>query len=259
MTEITVCLTFDFDAESVQIRKEEEPGRISKGHFAVRRGMPRILSLLEKYEIPATFFVCGWVVEQYPESIKKINEGGHELAAHGYLHEELDKLSIAQEKEVHEKTFQALENVGVDVKGFRAPYWKLSNYTLEIISEKGCIYDSSLMADDRPYLFQLEEDSPKIVEFPVEWFLDDWILFEEELKPPSQILETWKNQFDALRTIEDIPEDYRVFTLTMHPACIGHAYRLAILEKLIEYMKSKGAQFSRMKDLAEKFLEEEKD
>ncbi|MCK5141790.1 MAG: polysaccharide deacetylase family protein, partial [Candidatus Heimdallarchaeota archaeon] len=69
MSEIYVCLTFDFDAESAQIRQEEDPVRISKGQFAVQRGLGRVLALLAKYEIKSTFFVCGWVAEKYPQHI----------------------------------------------------------------------------------------------------------------------------------------------------------------------------------------------
>ena len=84
MSELTVCLTFDLDAESAQIRQKENPVRISKGQFAIQRGMPRILSLLNKYEINATFFVCGWVAETYPEIVEKITgimKKQHEPAA----------------------------------------------------------------------------------------------------------------------------------------------------------------------------------
>ena len=83
MITIHVCLTFDLDAESVQVRKKEGVGRISKGQFAIRCGMPRILDLLRKYKLPATFFVCGWVAEQYPKIMRQIVAEKHEVAAHG--------------------------------------------------------------------------------------------------------------------------------------------------------------------------------
>ncbi len=251
---IIVCLTFDFDAESAQIRQLEEPGRVSKGQFAVKRGLPRILSLLDKYNIKATFFVCGWVAETYPDLTYRIVDDGHEIAAHGYLHEYLDTLSVYEEKEIFKLTDTALKELSPLIKGFRAPYWKLSPNTLKLVAETGYIYDSSLFNDDRPYLLEIPDTTKKIVEFPVEWFLDDWIVFEGHQHSPSTVLKIWKSQFEAFLNSEDISDNSRIFQLTCHPAAIGHAYRMKVLEQLISYMKSFNASFSRMGDIADTFL-----
>jgi peptidoglycan/xylan/chitin deacetylase (PgdA/CDA1 family) len=255
MTEnVTVCLTFDFDAESVQVRQLEEPSRISKGRFAVKRGIPRILSLLKQNEISATFFTCGWVAETYPDLTQRIIAEGHEVAAHGYLHEYFDTLSIEEEKNVHERTEKALESVGQRVRGFRAPYWKLSSNTLGLLAERNYIYDSSLFDDDRPYVFQPPNSTKNLIEFPVEWFMDDWILFEEKQFSPKQAYDIWKSQVDAYSTMEDVKGKNRVMTLTCHPACIGHAYRIKVLETIIQYMIESESQFERMDRVAETLL-----
>ncbi|MHA1591127.1 MAG: polysaccharide deacetylase family protein [Candidatus Heimdallarchaeaceae archaeon] len=254
MSEIYVCLTFDFDAESAQIRQEEDQVRISKGQFAVQRGLSRVLALLAKYEIKSTFFVCGWVAEKYPQHINEIISAKHEIAAHGYLHEYLDKLEFNEEIIVHEHTNQVLEGMVGKIKGFRAPYWKLSKNTLTIIAEMGYMYDSSLMDEDRPYVYSVPESPKNLVEFPVEWFLDDWVLFEHHQKTPSEVFEIWKAQFDALLEMEDLEENRKVLTLTFHPSCIGHAYRINVLDRLIRYMKSKQTTFVKMVDLASDYL-----
>ena len=254
MNELTVCLTFDLDAESAQIRQKENPVKISKGQFAIQRGMPRILSLLQAYEVPATFFICGWVAETYPQTIRNILVREHEIAAHGYMHEYLDKLSYDVEKTIHEKTNTILEEIAGKIKGFRAPYWILSKDTLNIISELGYLYDSSLMNEDRPHTYTIPETNRRIVEFPVEWFMDDWILFEEKQQPPSAVFEIWQKQFDALLELEEIEEDKCIYTLTCHPSCIGHAYRLVVLERLISYMISRRANFVRMDKIATDFF-----
>jgi peptidoglycan/xylan/chitin deacetylase (PgdA/CDA1 family) len=254
--EITVCLTFDFDAESAQVRQLEEPSRVSKGQFAVKRGIPRILSLLKKHEIKGTFFVCGWVAEKYPELTKSLADNEHEIAAHGYIHEYFDNLSIYEEKAIFEKTQKALKAITKDIKGFRAPYWKLSPNTLRIVAETGYIYDSSLFDDDRPYILKIPESTSKLVEFPVEWFLDDWIMFETHQYSPTIVLDIWKSQFDAFLKIEDILDLNRVFQITFHPACIGHAYRINVLDELINYLKNSSdkVKFDRMGDVAKSIL-----
>ncbi|MFW9994047.1 MAG: polysaccharide deacetylase [Candidatus Odinarchaeota archaeon] len=252
--EITVCLTFDFDADSVQVRQLEEPGRVSKGRFAVNRGIPRILSLLKKHDIKATFFVCGWVAETYPELTEKIVSEGHEIAAHGYLHEFFDTLSLPEEKDVVKKMTRPLEKYIDRVKGFRAPYWKLSSNTLKLIAEAGYVYDSSLFDDDRPYILELPDSSKKLVEFPVEWYLDDWIVFEDKQQSPTAVFDIWSSSFNALKETEDIPDKNRVFQLTCHPAAIGHAYRINVLDRLIAHAKDDRAVFSRMADVAEMIM-----
>jgi len=251
---IKVCLTFDFDAESSQVRQLEEPGRVSKGQFAVNRGIPRILSLLDRYEIEATFFVCGWVAEVYPKLTQQIVDKNHEIAAHGYLHEYLDTIPVVEEMNVFQKTNNILKDFYPEIRGFRAPYWKLSSKTLEIVADMGYIYDSSLFNDDRPYLLEIPETTKKFVEFPVEWFLDDWIMFEGHQYSPSAVLEVWKSQFDAIMESGDVSDELRVFQLTCHPAAIGHAYRMRVLEQLIIHMRGHDAIFSGMGDVAENLM-----
>ncbi|MBW2200407.1 MAG: polysaccharide deacetylase family protein, partial [Deltaproteobacteria bacterium] len=95
-----VCLSFDFDAESLSLgtiermRYEGDQQRyaktltpISRGQYGAKVGVPRILKFLEKNNIPATFFVPGFTANLYPDIIKEITERGHELANHGYYHE----------------------------------------------------------------------------------------------------------------------------------------------------------------------------
>lgn len=256
MVEITVCMTFDFDAESAQVRQLEEPVRVSKGQFAIRRGIPRILSLLNKHGIKATFFICGWVAEKYPELTKNLVDNEHEIAAHGYLHEAFNTLSNNEENDIIEKTTIMLNRFTKKVLGFRAPYFKLSINTLKLLAENDYLYDSSLMGDDHPYFLNFPGSRSTMVEFPVEWFLDDWVLFETHQHPPSAVLDIWKSQFDSFFEMKDIPENHRVINYTFHPSCIGHAYRINVLDNLISHMKAEGARFARMGDVARSLLKE---
>lgn len=249
--EVSVCLTFDFDAESAQVRQREELGRVSKGMFAIRVGIPRILSLLNKHEIKATFFVCGWVAEKYPGLTKRLVLDGHEIAAHGYLHEYFDSLSINEERSIIEKSTQILEEFTEKIYGFRAPYFKLTENTLQLLSNRGYTYDSSLMADDHPYIMNLPDSSSKLIEFPVEWFLDDWVIFETHQHPPTAAFDIWKSHFDAFHEFGEPPS---CINYTFHPACIGHAYRLQVLNQLISHMKTRNTRFVRMMDAAKELL-----
>ena len=81
---------------------------MTEGEFGPRVGIWRILDLLDKYEIKATFFVPGWTAESYPEPVKEIDKRGHEVAHHGYNHLWANKLNIEEERSEIEK--------GIDVK-----------------------------------------------------------------------------------------------------------------------------------------------
>lgn len=243
-----VLLTFDVDAESAQVRKSPQlPVTLSKGRFA-RVGVERILEMLGRHKIRSTFFVPSWTAEAYPELVRDIVRRGHEVAAHGHLHENLSELDEAAEREVHEKSVRILTRIaGRRPVGFRAPYWEWSTRTPGFLREYGFAYDSSLMDDDRAYRVR---DGPAegLYELPVEWFLDDWTLFEEQRLPPGAVLETWKSEFDAA---------YRLglgyFLLTMHPECIGRASRMRMLEQLVEHVETKrGIAFARCDELVDR-------
>jgi len=245
-----VLLTFDYDAESCEARMfPNKPVKLSKGQFGPRVGLPRVLNLLDKHAIRSTFFVPGWTAEKYPESVKEIARRGHEVAAHGYMHESLGELkSPEEEKEIFGKSIAALEAVtGRRPLGFRAPHWEFSPNTISSLVRFGFKYDSSLMNDEKPYLLEHEGKSTGIVELPVEWFLDDWPIFEVERRPPSEVFNIWIQEFEAVYK-EKVP----YFMLTMHPQCIGRASRARMLESLIRAIRRRpDIAFSRCIDLAE--------
>lgn len=233
-----VLLTFDFDAESAQIRKSPYlPVTLSKGQFAPRVGVPRVLGLLDKYGIKSTFFTPGWTAERYPEETRQISQRGHEVAAHGYLHENFGELTSDQEMYAHERSLSVIEKViGTKPEGFRAPYWEWSTRTFGFLKKYGFKYDSSLMNDDKPYMIREGAEESQMCELPVEWFLDDWTLFETQRQNPAMVLDTWRSEFDAAYDL-----GLKYFMLTMHPECIGRASRSALLEQLILHMREKPA------------------
>ena len=143
------------------------------------KGTYKILEILEKSNNKATFFVLGWVAEKYPKLIRDISNLGHEIASHGYYHEELYKISEEKWKEDVLKSKYILEDItGKEVIGYRAPGFSSLNYveTIKKLSDLGFKYDSSLFPakretggnnkfDSRP--FYLIQKGLKIYEFPV--------------------------------------------------------------------------------------------
>jgi peptidoglycan/xylan/chitin deacetylase (PgdA/CDA1 family) len=237
---VAVALSFDFDAETNNLRDGQySPGGLSQGEYPARVAVPRILGLLDKYRIPASFFVPAVTALLHPAEIKAIMAAGrHEVGLHGWIHERNSLLSEAEERDLMKRSFDTLKKMtGRAPVGIRTPSWDFSAYTLKLIRELGLLYDSSLMADDRPYEI-LENGKPTgVVELPVEWLLDDYPYFGFDRYtsvrphiPPSEVFEVWAAEFDKAY------EEGTLFVLTMHPKYIGHRSRILMLEKLIQHI-----------------------
>lgn len=256
----TVLLTFDFDAESLwEANGLDTPTYLSRGQYGARVGIPRLLGLLDKHDIKATFFVPGLTIERYPEIIQEIHSKGHELGHHGYTHHSPTRLTLDEEKAALEKGLEALDRAaGVRARGYRSPSWDLSQHSIRLLGEYGFHYDSSLMGDDfRLYPLTHEVKSPALVEVPVSWELDDAPHFMFSFSPkyraglsaPSKVFEIWSTEFDGAYDEEG------VFTLTMHPQISGRYHRVRLLEKLIEYMRSRpGTTFSTCSSAVQQWL-----
>jgi peptidoglycan/xylan/chitin deacetylase (PgdA/CDA1 family) len=260
---LTVALTFDHDALSDSIRRGDGPVKLSHGEFGPRVGAPRLLELLAREGIAATWFVPGHTLVSFPESTRAIVDGGHEIGTHGWFHEDLAELGRDEQREIIERSRDAVAEVsGGRPSGFRAPYWSLGGDTLELVGAAGYRYDSSLMADDvHPYRVRRGDRhsmvdgttwgrETSLLEVPISWALDDWPHFEpnpatgrDGLSAPSKVLEIWTGE---LRWAWE-HEPGGLLTITMHPESIGRGHRVRMLEAFIAKGKSlEGVVFDRV-------------
>ena len=247
-------MSFDSDHETTTLRWGEfSPGKLSAGQYGSRAGIPRICKALEKYSIPASFFVPAVTATIHPDEQRALVDAGHEIGIHGWIHEFNSTLPAEAERDLQFRAADVLESVtGKRPVGMRTPSWDFSPHTLAIAREMELLYDSSLMADDEPYELLEDGEATGIVELPVEWIKDDapYLMMDRaaSLRPytaPSDVLNIFKSEFDgALR-------ESGLFLLTMHPHIIGHRSRIAILEALIEYIRSfNGVWYATHEDVA---------
>ncbi|MDX1480382.1 MAG: polysaccharide deacetylase [Woeseiaceae bacterium] len=233
---VAVLLSFDVDNETIWLRDgDTSVGGLSQGQYGARRGLPRVLSLLDDYGIAASFFGPAMSFTLDPAMIAAIQAAGrHEIGIHGWIHERNNQLPRDEEERLLRLAVERMtELTGERPVGYRAPSWNFSNATLELLLELGFLYDSSLMADDRPYELVANGQPTGLVELPVQWILDDAPLFNplgERYASPREVLEVWKDEFDVAY------EEGTIFVLTMHPHYIGHRSRIVVLRELIEYM-----------------------
>ncbi len=137
----------------------------------------------------------------HPEIIEPIKASGrHELGAHGWIHEHTTWLSPAEELELMQRTLDLFEErVGSRPVGYRAPGYDVSHATIGILEKLGFLYDSSLMADDRPYEINEKGRPTGLVELPVEWIRDDATLVDprgDNYTPPRELLDVFIDEFD---------------------------------------------------------------
>lgn len=240
--------TFDMDAESAILFEHPESARwldvMSHQAYGPRTGGARILRVLDRQQVRATFFVPGYTAEHWPDTVRSVRDAGHEIGHHGYLHEGAHSApdEVTEERRLL-RGLEALGTVlGIRPVGYRAPMWELSDRLPALLARHGFLYDSGLMDADHPYLLATgaEADAPTIVELPCHWSLDDWepynylpgISGTGLIASPADVLARWTLELEALVA------DGGLFVLTNHPFISGRASRAVALETLIARAKA---------------------
>lgn len=240
--EVAVALTFDVDGEAPWLGEGPEYSRrltaLSQGRFGPERGLGRVLNLLAERDIRATFYVPGHTADHHPDAMAAIAAAGHEVGHHGYLHLGSEGLDTDGQRAELERGLSALGRHGIRPIGYRSPGWELTPETLAMLAEHGFTYDSSLMADDRPY-WEVSGSAP-LLELPGHWSLCDWPYFGWTpyhgglLADPAAVERIWLDEFESARA------EHRVVTYTMHPEAIGRGYLIRMLDRVITAMAERG-------------------
>jgi peptidoglycan/xylan/chitin deacetylase (PgdA/CDA1 family) len=237
---VAVLFSFDVDNETVSIRfGEPTVGALSQNEYGARVGLPRIVELMDKYQIPVTYFIPAMSARIHPEMVDLIRKSGrNEIAVHGWIHEMNSQLPYETEKALLQRAVDYwTKTLGKKPVGYRAPSWNFSPNTLRILREIGFTYESSMMSDENPYEL-LENGKPTgIVELPVEWIMDDAPLYNPQgnaYASPRDVARVWMDEFDKAW------EEHSMFVLTNHPHISGHRSRVVALELLIQHIKAKG-------------------
>lgn len=230
---VAVAFSFDYQMGTVY-----EPGPAASTNtnsmYDGRTGLPRLLKILDRHQVPASFFVTGVTAQYYPDTIKQILASGrHEVGVHGWIHENNTTVPPDEERRLLVKAIAALQNVtGRKPVGYRSPSWQFSGATVGLLRELGFLYDSGMMADDDPYEIFVGGKSTGLLEIPVEWMRDDAMYY------PRQNPHSPDDFYDVLRAeFDKAYEEHGLFQVTMHPRISGHRSRAAMLERLITYIR----------------------
>jgi peptidoglycan/xylan/chitin deacetylase (PgdA/CDA1 family) len=248
---VAVALSFDIDNELLS-RTSPLPVPLSQGEYGATTGLPRILAMLEREQVPATFYIPAVSAMLHPDMIPAIMKSGrHEIGVHGWIHESLPSVGDAahEERLLTQAIDYLTKAIGKRPVGYRAPSWAFSPNTLSQILKAGFLYDSSFMAMDEPYELVQNGKPTGLTELPIEWILDDFPYYSGNasgsLPSPEAVFNIYKDEFDMAY------QERTLVVLTTHPHVSGHRSRLMQLEKLITYMKSKpGVWFGTCEQIA---------
>jgi polysaccharide deacetylase family protein (PEP-CTERM system associated) len=180
--QITNALTIDVEdyfqvsAFAPYIRRDEWDARECR----VERNVDRILGMLAERQVQATFFTLGWVAERYPQLVRRIVAGGHELASHGYGHERASDLDRGAFTQDITRAKALLEDIGGQpVLGYRAPSFSIGTSNLwafDALLQAGYRYSSSIypikhdhygMPDSPRFAYRVGSTGNGLLEVPV--------------------------------------------------------------------------------------------
>lgn len=242
-----VAISFDSDHETNELRDGGNSiSRMSWGEYGARVGVPRILDLLARHSVPASFYVPGVAAMLHPEEQRRVVAEGHEIGLHGWIHERNSTLPADVEHDLLLRAADAIAGItGVAPVGIRTPSWDFGPQTLRTIRAMGLAYDSSLMADEDCYELLLDGEPSGVVELPVEWIRDDapYFLMDRfgSSRPhlaPTDVFDIFRREFDAACDAGGL------FQLTLHPHIIAARSRIWILDELIRHAASRNVWFA---------------
>ncbi len=260
---------------------EDSPSDIQRGVFAGEVGIPRLLTLFERLGLRTTWFIPGHSIETFPDQVAQVVAAGHEVGAHGYSHENPIAMSPTQEEEVLARCVDLIGKVsGQAPRGYVAPWWEMSEHTVELLLRYGFRYDNSQGYHDfLPFFARVGDRWTKVdyrlpakgwmqplqrgrevdlVEIAANWYLDDLppMMFIKQspnshgFVNPRELEQIWRDQFDWVYR----EMDYAVFPLTIHPDVSGRPQVLLMLERLIAYISThEGVSWVPMEEVAADF------
>ena len=256
---IALCLSFDIDAETLWLTRNDINARhlvhLSRGLYATKQALPRILNMLDEEQLKATFFTTAYTAEIHPEIIKYIADQGHEIGYHGYMHEVKD--TYDEENALMDKVDNIIRSLtGKRSVGVRMPDGIIHDFHKQLWLDRGIIYSSNWRNNDGPFLLEIDGKEIPIVELPKDGIVDDTSYNMYTLQLPEhyylrsgrEMVQIWKDELDGLA------DEGRMLNFVMHPQFIGRPGYLRALRDFIHYAKENGAWIATDEQVAKHVL-----
>jgi peptidoglycan/xylan/chitin deacetylase (PgdA/CDA1 family) len=243
---MAVVVTVDFnDIHDIVAREPSTAGRektLSVWRYGAKRGVDRMLDVLDRHRLAASWFVPGCVAAEHGGLVRRIHAAGHELGSNGHRCEIFDTLSLAEQQAIFARGHAALADaIGAAPVGFRSPSGNWAPGFTDILRAAGIRWSSSWRGDDLPY-FHTGGGSP-LVELPLHYELEDEPYFVFNLFPPvppgqsriagyREVLGNWRQDFAGFRRYG------LCYLLRLHPEMIGTTGRIGLLDELLGELRA---------------------
>jgi peptidoglycan-N-acetylglucosamine deacetylase len=212
-------------------------------YFGMHGGLRDLCALLKRRGLKATFAVPAVMAEIHADTIRRLRDEGHEIAAHGFKHEDVSTLGREDERARLERTTEIIAKVA----GKRPSGWfslprqsdkfaggAVSPNTVDLLIADGYDYFGNGLADDIPHYWVCDFASKRsILTLPYYYHYDDqfFLLFPKKgtgLENPDSLFRNWKAELDAQY------KRGRQFSMVLHPHAIGWPNRLHVLEQFLD-------------------------
>ena len=221
--------------------------RSDAAQFGRHDGLDQLLSVLRRHQLKATFAVPAVMARIQRDRLRALAAEGHEIAAHGFKHEDVSKLDRAEEKARLALTTEILtETIGARPTGWFSlprrddPFagGTISGNTMDLLIEGGYAYMGNGLADDIPHYWVTDFASRRaILTLPYYYHFDDifFDLFPAKgtgLENTDFLVRNWKAEFDAQY------RRGRYFHMVLHPHASGWGHRLRLLDDFLSTLRA---------------------
>ena len=240
---ITVDLSIAAGAEGITAADLATPDAL----FAANQGLTALRAVLNRYRLRATFAVPAVIAHLYRDTVRSIAAEGHEIAAHGFRHEDVSGLEQTEERQRIARATEIL----ADAVGYRPAGWyslprqgdryavgTISGNTMNLLMEAGYSYFGNGLADDIPHYWVTDFANQRaILTLPYYYHFDDqfFLMFPRKgtgLEHPDVLLRNWRGEFEAQY------KRGRYFHMTLHSQHIGWCNRLQLLDDFLASLGS---------------------
>jgi peptidoglycan/xylan/chitin deacetylase (PgdA/CDA1 family) len=242
---LTVTVALDPDCGSEGLTSEDVS--TPEAFYGMNGGLDLVRGLLDQVGYRATFVVSAAMADAYPKAIKKLADDGHEVAAHGYLREDVSSLDRDEERLRLKRTTEVIASIAgrrplgwysLPRRGDRYATGAVSPNTMGLLSDEGYVYMGNSLADDVPHYWVTKEDGPStILAMPYYYHFDDmfFLMFPAEgtgLEHADSLARNWRAEFDAQL------HRGRSFGMVVHPYAIAWAHRFRLMSEFLSYVKT---------------------
>lgn len=228
----------------------------SNYRYGIKRGAPRILQLLDKLGLAATWTVCAQALEKAPWLAEAIVNRGDEPCSHGYRWKVTAFMDEEQERKfIQDGTKSIKKTCGVRPVGYLSRYLH-TDITRRLLLQDGYTYHMDDYSDDFPFwetVDMCDGSAKPLIILPYAIDCNDMKFWISPAYTPEMWLDYAKRTFDRL-LLEARNDGARMMSLGLHLRIIGRPGRIGVLEEFLHYATGfDDVWIAKRKDIASHF------